>query len=829
MGFPFLAPLSPWIVEIMNEREESTFDTAFRNPYAILTSGALVVKSNPPSSDSESRKSQLVDLIQHPEKATGRYRGCIISNNANDVGLSYQSGKTIIGIDFDGKPIEVENEEGRKVSTPIIESIEIDTDGANNTLKTAKINVVCFTLKQLEMFELFFMKPGMNVLLEYGDSSLLKKDVIKYNEKLKANSPQIQRRKYNTFKNGAPIDIKPFTRPEDALVPKTGYDDFCTKFSDYYRSDTNAIIEYLNRVERSLGSYDLVAGKVLDYSFSISDDGTYKVMVEVSQGNQVSLAIPQNKNKSKSKNETPSKDENITPYEQIIELIAADFNLDKNSLTEMLKAPHPVQGKKWEDDWFNFLKINKEQKDTVASKDAYISLRFVLKILMNYILVSKNVDEKFFTFHLPVYNKKAGDNSVEMNGTTPKEYNVLPVTSNKFMMSSSDEVIFPIKELPTIVAPIQPGENEPELSDEQNVISIGSGSIDGTINGYNFHTTDVYAVPNQPHINFITPEADNDKIGDALNIFLKYESVVKTWNKTQTRIDFLESILDMCNTHSYGLFTLVYGLQSENSLPTIVDYKCASKDVQNQNAKVAIYRFKPTGIKSIVKNFSFNFQMSNLVAGRTLFNSNKAIAEARDKANAANNAKTEEEKKKLTTEALELPASAYKSIDNSTFANADGWYSINNVELKRIEANFKEALKKPASTVTKETETKAATKAAQNLTDVVNQKSVKFILDNDGKNIKPLIYKDQTFIQDYISQTRAKDKTKKSTLSPIDITLTIDGFSGFRCGQYFNVDGIPEIYNQIGVFQITNTKHNIQKDVGWTTTIEAGFRIVNKN
>ena len=59
------------------------------------------------------------------------------------------------------------------------------------------------------------------------------------------------------------------------------------------------------------------------------------------------------------------------------------------------------------------------------------------------------------------------------------------------------------------------------------------------------------------------------------------------------------------------------------------------------------------------------------------------------------------------------------------------------------------------------------------------------------------------------------------------MTIVIDGFSGFRCGQYFNIDGIPEIYNQIGVFQITNTKHNIQKD-GWSTTIEAEFRIINK-
>jgi hypothetical protein len=816
MGFPFLAPLSPWIVEVLKQREENTFDTAFRNPYAILTSAALVVRGTA-ETDQNKRKEQLKALIKTPPNSS--YKGCIISNNSNDIGLSYQTGKTIIGIDFTGKPIEVEGETGRKISTPIIETIEIDTDGANNTLKTARISITCFSLKQLEMFELFFMKPGMNVLLEWGDSSLLK---TQFNYDKLANVPQVQKRKFNKYKDGSLIDIKPFKKPEDALVQKTGdYDKWCENFSNYYRSDTTAIVEYLNRIEQSLGTYDLVAGKVLDYSFSIGDNGTYQVQLEVTQGNQVSLAIPQNPTKTGSKESTQILP-NPSPYDQIMELIATDFNLDKGSLKKMLDAPHPVKNGKWENDWFNFLKVNKEQKDTTASQTAYVSLRFVLKILMNYILVNGNVDDKFFTFNLPVYNKKAGDKGLEMDGDNPKQYNVLPVISNKFIMSSSDEVIFPSKELPTMVAPIQPKKNEPALTDEQNVIKIGKTTLDGTINGYDFHITDgTYAVPHVQPVNYIAPpDVNSDRIGDALNIFLKYESVVKLWKKNQTRIDFLEGILSMINSQSYGLFTLVYGLQAENSLPTIIDYKIAPKEIQLQNDQQEIYRFKPTTIKSIVKNFSFNFEMSNLVAGRTLFNSNKAIAEAKENL-------TPEQKKNTTTDELQLPPSAYKSIDNSTFANADGWYSINNVELKRIEATFLTAKKKINSSVTTEENSTTATKEAQNLNDVINNKSVKF-LDKAGKNIKSLIYKDPTFIQDYIVQSHNQSENKKSTLSPIDVTIAIDGFSGFRCGQYFNVDGIPEIYNQIGVFQITNTKHNIEKSGGWTTTIEAGFRIVNK-
>jgi len=233
---------------------------------------------------------------------------------------------------------------------------------------------------------------------------------------------------------------------------------------------------------------------------------------------------------------------------------------------------------------------------------------------------------------------------------------------------------------------------------------------------------------------------------------------------------------------------------------------------------VGSYRFKPTTINSIVKEFSFNFEMSNLVAGRTVFNSGKFLALAK-----------EEQKGKPSGE-LELPAAAYKSVDNSTFGNADGWYSINNVELKRIEENFKkakEAEEKKSQVKTEDTKTEDTTKEAKNLSEVVKSKSINFLIDEDsvkGRNVV-LIYKDTAFIRDKISKKEAD--LNKPTVSPITVTITVDGFSGFRCGQYFNVDGIPEIYNQIGVFQITNTKHNISKD-GWTTTIEADHRIITK-
>ena len=56
----------------------------------------------------------------------------------------------------------------------------------------------------------------------------------------------------------------------------------------------------------------------------------------------------------------------------------------------------------------------------------------------------------------------------------------------------------------------------------------------------------------------------------------------------------------------------------------------------------------------------------------------------------------------------------------------------------------------------------------------------------------------------------------------LEITLEIDGLAGFSCGEYFQIDGLPEIYNRNGYFQILNVKQGIDEN-GWKTTIEAGY------
>lgn len=795
----YLSPLSPWIIGIMKAREENPLMGSFKNPYAVLTSSALVVKGDPVSPILKERKKNIISLIKKPPDDKS-YKGCIISNNINNVDLTYTLGESAVGVDFTGKIIKVtEKDRGKKIPTPLIQSIEVDTDGANNTLKTARVNLLLFSLKQLEMFDLFFMKPGMNCMIEFGDASLLQKNLFTENKDINSSTQQ-QKRTY-AFRDGVLKEFKPKKSPSECLYPKDGdFNSWCENFSNLYRGDTDAFAKYLIEIEEAMGTYDRVAGKVLDYSFEYQQDGTYSVMIEISAGNQVSLAIrnnPKGNNKSQ-KGNTP-KDEKIPEKDQTIEQIVVDFNLNRNILKDLLTKNTPANGTDWKNDWFNFVKDNKEQKDTTTSDDAYISLRFILQILMNYGVLTGNVDEEFFKLALPEYGKD--------------KKKIIPVLSNKFIMSSNKDIIFPTDELPVVEAINKDGLNIAIIED-----SSKSTTKDAKINGYNFHLDkDVEVeIPGGKTITLKAKDG-NSRLGDACNIFLKYANVVKLWKSTSTRINFLDEILNIVNKNSYGLFLLSYGRQIENGPPTIIDLKVGN--LREKLNDPEIYRFKVGTIKSNVKEFSFNLEMSTLVAGRQIFNSGKLIAEAKSQKDlkAPDNDYDYEA----------IPDKVFKQFDNSAMGNADGWFSINGVELNRVSAALNQGYSNSAVTIQEEKEEDKTVTTKEDITNLIDQNSIKF---RNGKDIQKLIYTVPSLILNKINITDAQDeenKPTKSILSPIDITVTIDGFSGFNCGQYFEIDGIPEIYNRTGVFQITNIKHAVNQ-TDWVTVLEASHRTMDK-
>lgn len=771
MPFPYLAPVKKWVVDVLKEREYSTntvditapttipnnFNSVLKRPWVVLTSGAKVTKQPMKGLDADARAKKLEELYTQKASDSKDYLGCIIRNDL-DRDAKYQKEESYIGVDFAGKKIKVVGESNRRISTPIIESVEIDTDGANNTLKIARVTARCFSLKQFEMFELFFCRPGMNVLVEFGDTTL---DTYRFSNRKKPVS--------EAYPNSAHVS--------SLLFPKNDYQKFVDEFSSYYRFTNTSFKLFQQHVEKSMGSYDFVAGKVTDYSFGIEADGTYNVTLEVSQGNQMSLAIPINVGNDASQVATQPKAGSVEEFDQWIAQLVADLNIEKGKL-DASKAD-------WDKEFFNWGKLSNKKEDETASTERYVSFRFILKKLMNYSLTETGYVPDDFQFPIPKYDV----------GGTQKEY--IPIRSHKNIISANTDMLYPNKEMVTFRAPINDSKTK-----EGDEIQVSTKTIDCSINGYSINEgVDVKDING----NIINPKStEGDCCGNALNIFINYKLLVRAWRASYTRIDFLGAILDAINANSFGKFRLVRANHIENVAASVMDYT-ATSDVKIDNE---IYRFNVNTIKSNVIDFSFNFEMSNLVAGRTIFNAQKFLTDALKNL-------TKEQK---ALPQIPLPPSAFQQFDMSLMSNADGFFSLNMIDLKALEANYNEVKNK--TTIQSDSgETKP--NEAPDYTAIIDSKSIKFKL-KDG--IKVLIFTDGELTKKKIS---APKQDAKSTLSPIDITLTLDGINGFNCGEYFRINGVPEIYNQIGVFQITNTKHSVTPE-GWRTTLEAQFRITPK-
>ena len=731
----YLAPMKKWVVEELENREKNPNKSNTKMPFVIMTSAAKIVKNT-----GQTTRPAVLEMVSNVLSGTGsiEYQGCILSNHI-DSNINYSMGETIIGYDFTGKLITATGEAGRKIPPPIIESVDIETSGNGNALKEVRVNVKCFSLKQFEIFELFFAKPSMHILLEFGDNSMSS-------------------------------DLN------NVMISKSKYSDFIEKFKEFTNPTTKQFAEYLEICRKSNGSYDMVAGKLINYSYSIDKDSTYDVELTIAQSNEYNLALPKAFEVNYSTIETPN-NKNLDTFDEWKNQILNDLPGLNKAYIDALTA------KDWKNDFFNWGKTDETDIEKNASNEPYVSLRFVLNVLMNNI--TKGQKESDFNF--------------EYGGrfTNAASAPIIPINVHQNIISTSPKIIFPNKNL----LKFNFKKDKPDIEIE------AKEKVDGTINGYTLYDNNAlyFTTPENVQLKIDQITAGDERIGNALNIFIRYKEIGTFWEKNYTRKGFLIDILDMINELSFGYFKLIYGSIIERDKATVIDSRLylqkLTKSVNEETSLRKPYRFKPTTINSNVREFNFNFELGNQVAAATVFNMNKFLASRKFK--------TPEEQK------IGLLNEAYQSIDFSTFATAAGLYSINQIEWDQLILQTKD---KDQPKITKEEVSDEIKRREKDY----NKKQVKFKLKKG--DVKPLVYLDFPFIYNYIGGLMKKDqKNTYELVTPITVNLKIDGISGITCGETFKVDGIPEQYNRLGDFQITNTKHNIDKDNGWTTTLEAMF------
>lgn len=779
MEFPFLDQLKPWIKSKFDYRKNNKEQLNLLSPFVILSSPAIV--TNQPNNSDDIAK--MYSSGNYPASA---YKGCVISNSTNDSDRTYEKSFSTIGKDLDGNTIVVPGEKNRKVSPPIILSLEIDSLNGNNTLKTANLEIKVFTLKQLEMFELFFLRPGMNVVLEYGHNSDIRAGNL-----------------FSVFKN---VTI------DKHLFANKGHEEFMNSYFEIYsQKNRTTKKDYITILKDTNGDYDFMAGRVTNFSYTIESDGSYDVKLEISAGNELQLWTPIKQGKLyaiTSTKKAPVTDD----YKSWVAKLISDFNLPVDVLTDKLKKD------KWYEDFFNWGLINNDAKDETYSKTPYISFRLILHLLNNLDLFltkkeSINTDQYY-------YLKDENDKNSE-------KIDIIPVNSSKYLISSNDSLLFP-GEIPSI-----------EISKEKrNIIYINEKkNLEckiGEKKKYQFNVTNEEENEKTPSLFTIYNKYNKDNerkiyknVGNLLNVFISYDSFLDSYNKSYTKADVINSILSLISANMYGMsyLRLQKALDKEgNTDLIIVDEKLKIENpVPQKKEKENIYRLNIGASGSIIENFEFKLELDNLMQAQALYNS-KFILDSNKNGNTNNNFKN--------IEIVNL-RTKYANIDYSYAKNADGYYSLNPILAKEVnevsEINENNATKStPPVTKTKAEQEKdklAAQKLAEkefkNTEEALKKNIVRFKMNSNGKTepLNNLIYKDSSLIQAKIP----KAQTGTIGLTFLEATITMDGIAGISCGEYFLIDGVPEIYNQKGYFQVLNVKHSI-KENRWTTILEIAYR-----
>jgi hypothetical protein len=746
MPFPFIAPLKYWVKTKLENREKTPYETHRLSPFVIISSGAIVTNTNANGRD------EINKIIKNGPSGGKTFKGCVISNQSEFSKL-YQTSNTTLGYDLDGNSITIDGEVGRKISTPIIQSVEIDTDGGNNTLKIATIKVKCFSLKQLEMFDLFFLRPSMYVMLEYGWNA----DIIKRNDKIHTK-----------------------------LFAKLKYDIYVKTVSAIFANVRDSVSTYLTTLSETDGNYDYMAGVVTKYSYSPGEDGTYDIDLEISAGNELQLWMPIVQSTKKSVKLENSSDIKDTEYNSWVRKLSNDFN--QSELITLLSNESV-----WKNEFFNWDILNDRDDTKVVSFHQYISFKLILKLLETPQLFTSN----------PIIKIKYKDS---LNNP------VIPMNSDKYMISSSEDIIIP-NQMPEFKF----------AENKKDVLIIDDTKYNQNykgINGKIFNLTDTKLISEIARSNssLISDTDVNDiKYGNLLNMFFKYETILRIYKQSFTQADFINGILAMVNENTYGLckmelMALDDVSDSNGKILQIIDYKILNKPVKDD---ASMYRFKIGPSGSIVREFSFSMELSTLASAQALYQSQLNLNTILDKDAFSKDANGQ----------LGLNDDRYSLFDMSYAKNTDNYFSINEIGKNVVINSAVDRLKKEKEDKLtlvvisdKDANNLEVDKKITNLSELVNSKSIKFKISK--KETKTLIFLDRGVILNKLK----KAQKNVSVLTFFEITLAIDGIAGLSCGEYFKIDGIPEIYNKNGVFQIKNVKHGIDES-GWKTTIEAGYLI----
>ena len=163
---------------------------------------------------------------------------------------------TVLGYDVNGKEHKIKESSFKHRPCPGVTNLDIELVGGNGgKYRKSTIKWTCWSEEQLEYLSIFFLTPGLSIIVEWG---------------------------WNNYNTTSLFDLK----DKDVLSSRWEKvkDD---ETQEYIEVKKNTIISSCNsrfadKLKSSKGSYDFSFGRISDYQYQLRDDGGYDVSTTIS-------------------------------------------------------------------------------------------------------------------------------------------------------------------------------------------------------------------------------------------------------------------------------------------------------------------------------------------------------------------------------------------------------------------------------------------------------------------------------------------------------------------------------------------------------------------
>jgi uncharacterized protein YggL (DUF469 family) len=676
------------------------------------------------------------------------------------------------------------------VPMPGIVDANVRTKSAYGSLREAKVNFVCHNLRQLEILELLYMRPGYPVLMEWGWTPHIK------------NDGSIE----NIFNSISDND----SFWDDSQVNQKQLQD-----------------DILERKKSSNGNYDGFVGFVTNFSYTARADGGFNCTTElISMGEVIdSLKVPSVGFSSIDTSDFSELDEvekKKIIYRSSLGVLMSEINyavgtdvsistdLREEALNEGLDPAEINQGdlntKAGEligfarknlreilgDDFIDqalierFTVLKDKDGTEIQTKTGFIRWDALADLINKLVIPSNEKNQKPTRIETNLYRTNS-------NGAPALD----PILYAKY--TDSNDAIMDVSCSPNVC--ILPHQFNDFQNDE---LKLKTSRIAHFGFGYAFGGWEwikkAFTAESQinetelPNLN-ITSEIADRRIG---NIFIGVNFLVETFekifknNKDATLGEFLKAIWDginnQCPMHNFGL-----RVDTEyTDIIQVIDLPITTDDIREIDFDT-LFKFNVHSNDTIVREFKYDTQIPNALKATIAINAQAgATADDIDSVTfAAFNRSIKSRLHSLSEKFSEKEASSYASIQNTRQEKKDRLAELQQEIFEYNNLFF-------------------------NLIDAQEDDDY----ESRFANIKTIIKEAQS-LENYL-ESSTSGYLKNQSIIPINLNLVIDGISGIIIGNVFRVDEsrLPRAYRQRRVgFVVLGEEQNITAGQDWTTNI----------